>query len=39
MSFEMLKVCFEMFRLDEISRDELKLAIGLWQRKAYGRIA
>jgi hypothetical protein len=38
MSYNMLRIIFEMFHLGEVSKDELKLAIALWQRKEYGRI-
>ena len=39
MSYTLLKIVFEMFHLGEVSKDELTLAIGLWQRKEYGGIA
>ena len=39
MNYELLKMMMTGYRLGEINKTEMAMAIGLWQLKTYGRIA
>ncbi len=39
MTYEELKEVFQAYRLEKVSRAELRLAIGLWQLSTYGEVA
>ncbi len=39
MNYELLKMMMTAYRLGEINKTEMAMAIALWQLKTYGRIA
>ena len=39
MNYDELKELMHEYRMERISKSEMALAIGLWQRKQFGKIA